>query len=195
MTVDSGTSFSAPLVAGTAGLMYSVNKAMNVTYAREILERTATDLNKTGFDIYTGYGLLNTSLAVQTAMDNIRPSVSYNATKELNNTYSVVITASDNVGLQRILITTVNSSYNTVVLLSKYFQGMGVKSFTFNDSGLSLTSDTVLTIVIEDLAGNSLVATQNFTTTTTTTSSGFLFYSFILMILPVAILKRKKKII
>src|SRR5690606_10231528 len=54
----SGTSFSAPMVAGVAGLVISQGKDRNFNLTnddvRHILELTATDVSATGFDQETG---------------------------------------------------------------------------------------------------------------------------------------------
>ena len=64
-----GTSFSAPLVAGTAALMQSVNANLSVSHVRDLLKQTATDLGDPGRDNTYGWGLLNASLAVQRAVN------------------------------------------------------------------------------------------------------------------------------
>lgn len=65
-TVD-GTSFAAPMVSGTAMMMKSINNNLSPTEIKNILETTATDVGPVGFDSSTGYGILNSGLAVQKA--------------------------------------------------------------------------------------------------------------------------------
>ncbi|MCY3412488.1 MAG: S8 family serine peptidase [Candidatus Heimdallarchaeota archaeon] len=60
----SGTSFAAPHVAGLLALMRSIRYDLSVTYLREILRSTATDLMNKGFDRSTGYGLINAAQAI-----------------------------------------------------------------------------------------------------------------------------------
>jgi subtilisin family serine protease len=65
----SGTSFSAPLVAGVAGLIISQGKdrGFNLTNddIRHILEITADDITPVGFDEATGYGKVNAHRALE----------------------------------------------------------------------------------------------------------------------------------
>lgn len=63
----SGTSMSAPIVTGIAAMMLSVNPNLSFTEIREILCNTSTDLYSSGFDIYSGYGLVNAEAAVKEA--------------------------------------------------------------------------------------------------------------------------------
>jgi hypothetical protein len=64
-----GTSFSAPIVAGVAGLVISQGKdrGFNLTNddVRHILERTAYDVDDPGFDQNTGHGIVNAHSALQ----------------------------------------------------------------------------------------------------------------------------------
>lgn len=60
----SGTSMSSPIVTGVVVMMLSVNPALTFTEVRDILRSTATDINQEGFDVYTGYGVVNAEKAV-----------------------------------------------------------------------------------------------------------------------------------
>lgn len=63
----SGTSFSAPLVAGVAALVYQVDSSFTSDQVRQILQDSADDLGAGGYDIYFGWGRLNANRAVTTA--------------------------------------------------------------------------------------------------------------------------------
>lgn len=63
----SGTSLAAPAVAGVAALIRYVNPKLSASQVKHILYSTATDLYKTGYDIYTGYGNVNAYRAVAAA--------------------------------------------------------------------------------------------------------------------------------
>ena len=63
---DSGTSMATPMVSATAAILRSMYPDTTADEIEEILLTTATDLKPDGKDIYTGHGLLNVGLAVQT---------------------------------------------------------------------------------------------------------------------------------
>ena len=64
-----GTSMSAPVVSGVAGLIISqgLDRNFNLTNddVRHILERTAADIGSVGFDNETGYGIVDAYAALQ----------------------------------------------------------------------------------------------------------------------------------
>ncbi|MCK4971921.1 MAG: S8 family serine peptidase, partial [Candidatus Heimdallarchaeota archaeon] len=64
-----GTSFAAPQVAATIALMKTLNDSLSVSEIRDILRKSATDIGDEGFDLLTGYGLLNVSKAVRAVVD------------------------------------------------------------------------------------------------------------------------------
>lgn len=63
-----GTSFSAPLVAGVAALMRSVNQSLSAGDISTLLNQTADDLGTDGWDQAFGWGLLDAEEAVALAM-------------------------------------------------------------------------------------------------------------------------------
>ncbi len=60
----SGTSMAAPHVTGTIALMRAVYPTMSAAAIRTVLMQTARDLAPTGYDIYTGAGVINAGAAV-----------------------------------------------------------------------------------------------------------------------------------
>ncbi|MFQ5980041.1 MAG: S8 family serine peptidase [Candidatus Heimdallarchaeota archaeon] len=64
---NSGTSYAAPLVAGTMALMKAVNASLQRADIEKILKETAIDLGPLGKDKEYGYGLLDTENAVRIA--------------------------------------------------------------------------------------------------------------------------------
>ena len=62
-----GTSQSAPHVAGVAALVLSVNSSLTNAQVRDIIQNTADDKGTAGFDPYYGYGRVNAYRAVQMA--------------------------------------------------------------------------------------------------------------------------------
>ncbi|MEW6329507.1 MAG: S8 family serine peptidase, partial [Candidatus Micrarchaeota archaeon] len=60
----SGTSMATPHVSGVVALMFAKNPSLTPAQVRTILHNTATDLGAAGWDVVTGYGLLNAFAAV-----------------------------------------------------------------------------------------------------------------------------------
>jgi len=63
-----GTSFAAPIVAGTAALIRSVNPALSSSTVRSILTSTALDLGAAGWDRLFGAGLVQADAAAAAAL-------------------------------------------------------------------------------------------------------------------------------
>ena len=61
---ESGTSMSAPYVAGLAGLLLSINPGLDVNTLRSIITSTADDLGQAGGDWEYGAGRINAARAV-----------------------------------------------------------------------------------------------------------------------------------
>ncbi|WKY46893.1 S8 family serine peptidase [Eubacteriaceae bacterium ES3] len=59
-----GTSFSAPIVAGAAALLMSLDETMTATDVETVLKETALDLGTVGKDNYFGYGRIQLDQAV-----------------------------------------------------------------------------------------------------------------------------------
>jgi subtilisin family serine protease len=62
-----GNSFAAPIVAGAAGLVWSIDPSLTPTQVRNILRFSASDIGAPGFDEFCGYGRLDANIAVVTA--------------------------------------------------------------------------------------------------------------------------------
>ncbi|AFG36781.1 S8 family peptidase [Spirochaeta africana] len=69
----SGTSMSAPLVAGVAALVRSVNPELTAPQVMEVMRDTALDYGTAGFNEEFGYGMVQAAAAVQTALDLADP--------------------------------------------------------------------------------------------------------------------------
>src|SRR5262249_28611640 len=94
-----GTSASAPLVAGVAALMLSVNPNLTATQVIDLLKQSADDLGPAGWDSGYGWGRLNARNAVVAAInagtpDTTPPSAtlsSPNLGSTLSGTVSVAV--------------------------------------------------------------------------------------------------------
>src|SRR5207244_3562818 len=67
---SSGTSFSAPIVAGVAALVLSVNPSLSGSQVRALLEQSADPLpvGSTGWNSSFGWGRVNAARAVSMAL-------------------------------------------------------------------------------------------------------------------------------
>jgi subtilisin family serine protease len=96
----SGTSMASPVVTGVAAMMFSVYPDLTAAEAKSILCSTATDLNETGYDADSGYGLVNASAAVKKAEEKNYPEITAQPQsalihKEAANTFSVTADKAD----------------------------------------------------------------------------------------------------
>ncbi|MEM3518476.1 MAG: S8 family serine peptidase [Nitrososphaerales archaeon] len=67
----SGTSFSAPLTAGLAALIFSANPSLSPTQVEQIMKSTAIDLGDQGYDVYYGYGRIDALGALTLASNSV----------------------------------------------------------------------------------------------------------------------------
>lgn len=65
VTVEGGTSFSTPYVAGTAALLLSLNPYLTAKEVRTLLVLTADDIGAEGIDPRSGFGLVNATRAIE----------------------------------------------------------------------------------------------------------------------------------
>jgi PKD repeat protein len=71
ITYYSGTSFSSPMVAGVAALVYGLNPNFTPSEVEGYLYTTAGDIGAIGDDDVFGHGLLNAGSAVQAAYEDL----------------------------------------------------------------------------------------------------------------------------
>jgi subtilisin family serine protease len=65
----SGTSFSAPIVAGLASLMIANDPSLTNRQVMNIIKSTARDVGTPGVDQYTGYGIIDARAALKAPKD------------------------------------------------------------------------------------------------------------------------------
>lgn len=196
ITLGRGTSYAAPHVSGVAALMFSINPSLTNIEARKILQRTATDLNETGKDIYTGYGLVNAFKAVKSAADTDIPQYSYDY-EDIGTEIKFKINSTDDTGIYKFNIDIYpNNEPEEVITYSKSFQG-GImyleESFEFPNNVSSIT----FSANIEDLSGNIVQIDEVEIIFDTKSSSGFLISSMIYTITIITVflkLKSRKKL-
>jgi len=160
----SGTSFSAPIVAGVAALVLSVQPGLTGPQVQNILEKSADDLGSAGWDSSYGYGRVNAAAAVSMALgstpapappppptppaDTTAPTISFMSLgngSTISGTATVQVSASDNVGVAAVSLSVDGSGAGTDTA-SPY-------TFGLNTSNLINGSHT-LTATAKDAAGN-----------------------------------------
>ena len=65
----SGTSFSSPLAAGVAALVWSANPSLSNSVIEDVLRTTAKDIGTVGFDEHAGSGRIDAAAAMATVSD------------------------------------------------------------------------------------------------------------------------------
>jgi hypothetical protein len=156
----SGTSFAAPVVAGVAALMFSVDPTLTPAEVETILEQTALDLGAVGYDTSFGWGRVNAYQAVLASMpaplrvqDLTPPAV------------AITSPADGNTVSGSVLVQVEAADDTAVARLDVYVDGDLVASDTV--AALSAAWDTTtetdgahtLTVVAFDEAGNSTQTT------------------------------------
>src|SRR5262249_16969805 len=159
----SGTSFSAPIVAGVAALVISTNPALSATEVQDVLKQSADDLGSPGWDTTYGWGRVNAGRAVSLAggsgspPDTTPPSVAFlspAAGATLSNTVTVEVNASDNVGVANL------SLYRDGALIA----GGSNASLSYSWNTLASTNGAhTLQAVTTDTSGNTASAQINVT--------------------------------
>lgn len=110
-TLGYGTSFSAPIVAGTVALMMAANPKLSNAGIEKLLYANVDDLGTAGWDKYFGYGRVNAGAAVAAAAaavsttDTQAPAVAIDsptANTSVSGVVPVGVSASDNVGVTKV---------------------------------------------------------------------------------------------
>src|SRR5215470_14817633 len=108
----SGTSGSAPLTAGVYALMIAANPTLAPSTLDSILFKTAVPLGTSGYDIRYGWGRVNASGAVASALqtavviDTISPTASIttpSASSSVRGLVPVSVSATDNIGVAKVV--------------------------------------------------------------------------------------------
>lgn len=172
----SGTSFSAPLVAGAAALVLSVNPSLSPAQVDTILKVSADDLGSEGWDPGYGWGRLNVGIAVGIAegmlngtSDTTSPALGFlqpqiggdlNGLIGISGGELVRVSALDDTGVAQV------SLFADGVFVSA--DGDAPYTFLYDTSSFADGSQHTLTAVAMDQAGNSTSIS-----TVVTTRAGF----------------------
>jgi subtilisin family serine protease len=149
----SGTSVAAPIVAGVAALVLSVNPGLTASQVQDILKQSADDRGTAGWDSFYGSGRVNAARAVSLASaggsgDTTAPNVSFNSPSPgvtVSGGVSVQVAANDDVG-----VASVNVSVDGTLLGD---DNSAPYTFWWNTTTLSNGTYT-LTATAQDAAGN-----------------------------------------
>lgn len=151
----SGTSFSAPIVAGVAALVLSVNPNLTPNQVQDILKQSADDFGSPGWDPSYGWGRVNAGRAVLLASGNTTPSdttapaVSFSSPANgaiVSGTVPILVSASDNVAVASVTV-----SIDAVPVVTD-----SVAPFSFNwTTTMWSNGGHTITASASDAAGNS----------------------------------------
>jgi len=148
-----GTSVAAPIVAGEAALVFSVNPSLTGAQAQDIIKQSADDLGSAGWDSSYGWGRVNVARALALAggggmSDNIAPTVSIPSPtvgSTVSGTILVQVNASDNVGVASVQLSVDGMNLGT--------DATAPFAFDLNTTGLNNGVHTI-TATANDVAGN-----------------------------------------
>lgn len=157
-TAAAGTSFSAPIVAGVAALVLSVNPALTGEQVQQILKDSADDLGISGWDSNYGYGRVNAYRAVTLAggvvsPDTTPPTVAFTSPANgatVSGTVPLTVSAADDVGVTQVVFKLDGVTLNT--------DSSAPFSFSW-DSTTATNATHTLTATASDAAGNTATAT------------------------------------
>jgi hypothetical protein len=192
ITVKNGTSFAVPYISAAGALLYSLDPELSNNDVRTILTRTATDLNETGRDIYTGFGLLNISFALETLNDSEKPSIIVNT--EISNSENLIVKIDSFDDTSIFLIEIAISSQNEDLKYYKFhYQGYKYSKIHVETE---ITDDIIYPLVIqvssEDVTGKKSIVEETIIKTdsgliTSTTQSSSQTTQFTIIFMPLMI--------
>jgi len=150
----SGTSFSSPVVAGVVALIKAANPGLSVDEVETVLENSADDLGRSGWDKYYGHGRVNAAAAVLLATGGASPDTELPLVnigspangEEVGGTVSVDVTAFDNESVARVELLV--DGQRTGADSTKPY------SFSWDSTGRANGAQVTLTARATDAAGN-----------------------------------------
>lgn len=151
-----GTSISAPIVAGAAALVLSSNPSLTGSQVQDILKQNADDFGSIGWDSSYGSGRVNVARAVSAASspssaDVMPPAVTFTNPTDgvvVSGTVPIAVSAADNVGVSSVTLS-VDGIKTATDTFSPY-------TFAWNTNAVP-NGVHMLTTVAVDAAGNSSV--------------------------------------
>ncbi len=132
----SGTSASAPVVAGLAAFVISKNPSLSANDIQNLIKQNTDDIGATGFDPIYSYGRVNMNKTLQAALNTTTPSP-VNDTSSPSSPSNLSATAIDS---SRVNLSWINSSDNVGVdgyEITRNSQIISTtKNNTYSDSGV-----------------------------------------------------------
>jgi thermitase len=166
----SGTSFSAPIVAGVAALVLSANPNLSGPQVQDILKKSADDLSSPSWDATYGWGRVNAASAVAMALsgsgggltDSTPPIVTIgfpSSGASISGTVTVQTSANDASGIASVSVivdgtqigTDTGSPYNFDLNTSTFPNGIHALTVTAVDTAGNIGSAT-LTVIVNNVA-------------------------------------------
>lgn len=162
-----GTSFSSPMVAGVLADCLQAQPGLTPDQLWSIVTSTATDLGAVGWDPYFGYGLVNTTTAVQTALNTPTPPpppvdttppvctiISPTDGSAVGRKFGVTVTATDNVGVTSVTLavdggqvkTDTSAPWVFTLVTRKWSAGPHVLSATAKDAAGNVSVASTITV-------------------------------------------------
>ena len=130
----SGTSTAAPYVAGVAALMLSVNPVLTPVQIGAIINTTATDISRTGYDTSTGWGIVNAFMSVEQIASPTVTITEHPSYVTPNSTYSITwLVSGGNPGIISSTYLRWGSSPSSMTQTSQQFTGTTYATFTVDN--------------------------------------------------------------
>jgi len=130
----SGTSTAAPYVAGVAAIMLSVNPALSPVEVGNVINSTARDISRTGYDTSTGWGIVDAFRAVEQIAS---PTVTVTERPEYatpNGTYSITwMVSGGDPGVIQTTYLMWGTSATSLTQRSQEFNGTTWETFTVSN--------------------------------------------------------------
>ena len=140
----SGTSTAAPYVAGVAALLLTVNPALTPELVGNTLNSTAIDIRTTGYDEYSGWGIVNAFQAVEQVSGPAVTITDHPAYAALNSTFSITwMVTGGNPGTIQSTHLSWGETPTSLTVSSSSFTGQTWASFTVDDIPSLLENGTL----------------------------------------------------
>ncbi len=165
-----GTSFSAPVVAGVAALVFSANPSLTGEEVQDIICASADDRGAPGWDAQFGWGRVNAAAAVEMALgggqtpppaDTTPPALAFMspaAGEVVSGVVSLQLTASDDVGVASVAVSVDGGAAGTDT----------AAPYTFAwDSTTASDGVHTLTATATDTSGNTVTVQRSVTVANT----------------------------